>query len=93
MLKQTHAAVTRRARGIDLVSPEDLRKACDLFESKNLPVRLESFSSGVLVIRSAESSSTSEAAAISELMGSHAQTGMDASEIAQVRPLIDRHIL
>ncbi|KAG9302381.1 hypothetical protein G9A89_011431 [Geosiphon pyriformis] len=36
-----------RARGVALISPEDLYKACSLFEKLNLPMRLRKFESGL----------------------------------------------
>lgn len=41
-----------RARGTSLISPEDLHRACLLFEKLNLPVKLRRFDSGVLVVQS-----------------------------------------
>lgn len=43
-----------RARGSDLVSPDDLFKACELLDPMGLGVRLKRFRSGVLVVRLAE---------------------------------------
>lgn len=40
-----------RARGTSLISPEDLHRACLLFEKLNLPVKLRRFDSGVLVVQ------------------------------------------
>ncbi|XP_028397949.1 vacuolar protein-sorting-associated protein 36-like [Dendronephthya gigantea] len=45
-----------RARGMELVSPEDLVNASRQFESLKLPLRLRSFDSGVLVIQSSNHS-------------------------------------
>lgn len=39
-----------RARGIDMVSPGDMRKACEMFASQGLGIRMETFGSGVVVI-------------------------------------------
>ncbi|KAH7826830.1 Vacuolar protein sorting 36B (Vps36B) [Monocercomonoides exilis] len=39
-----------RARGIDLIPPEDLLKACQQFESLNLGLRLSKIKTGVFVI-------------------------------------------
>ncbi|XP_070553424.1 vacuolar protein-sorting-associated protein 36-like [Ptychodera flava] len=39
-----------RARGMELLSPDDLVEACKLFESLKLPLRLRTFTSGVKVI-------------------------------------------
>lgn len=41
-----------RARGMELVSPDDIVNAASLFESLRLPHRLRKFDSGVLVIQS-----------------------------------------
>lgn len=43
-----------RARGTDLVSPDDLYKACELLDTLKLQVRLKKFPSGVLVVRLAD---------------------------------------
>ncbi|XP_071087991.1 vacuolar protein-sorting-associated protein 36-like [Haliotis cracherodii] len=41
-----------RARGMELLSPEDLLHACELMELLKLPVRLRTFDSGVMVLQS-----------------------------------------
>jgi ESCRT-II complex subunit VPS36 len=41
-----------RARGFDLVSPDDVVNSCRMFESLRLPMRLRQFDSGVLVVQS-----------------------------------------
>lgn len=40
-----------RARGTELISPEDLYRACVLLETLGLPLRLRKFDSGVMVIQ------------------------------------------
>ncbi|VDP87139.1 unnamed protein product [Echinostoma caproni] len=40
-----------RARGMQLVSPEDLLRACCLLEREHLPIRLKRFPSGLLVLQ------------------------------------------
>lgn len=40
-----------RARGLELLSPEDLMNACGMFESMKLPVRMKTYESGVSVIQ------------------------------------------
>ncbi|KAK3100607.1 hypothetical protein FSP39_022507 [Pinctada imbricata] len=40
-----------RARGMELLSPEDLLNACEMFEILRLPVRLKTFDSGVKVLQ------------------------------------------
>ncbi|CAO2611622.1 Vacuolar protein-sorting-associated protein 36 [Lemmus lemmus] len=42
--------LVNRARGMELLSPEDLVNACKMLESLKLPVRLRVFDSGVMVI-------------------------------------------
>uniref|UniRef100_A0A7M5WY60 Vacuolar protein-sorting-associated protein 36 n=1 Tax=Clytia hemisphaerica TaxID=252671 RepID=A0A7M5WY60_9CNID len=41
-----------RARGMELISPDDVFQAAQILEKMNLPVRLRKFDSGVLVIQS-----------------------------------------
>jgi len=43
--------VFNRARGTELVSPDDLLAACKLLSTLGLPLRLRSFPSGVTVRR------------------------------------------
>ncbi|XP_053312299.1 vacuolar protein-sorting-associated protein 36 [Spea bombifrons] len=42
--------LVNRARGMELLSPEDLVNACKMLESLKLPLRLRIFESGVMVI-------------------------------------------
>ncbi|KAM4684318.1 vacuolar protein-sorting-associated protein 36 isoform 2-T2 [Amazona ochrocephala] len=42
--------LVNRARGLELLSPEDLVNACKMLESLKLPLRLRIFDSGVMVI-------------------------------------------
>ncbi|CAG8607836.1 13163_t:CDS:2 [Ambispora leptoticha] len=42
--------IFNRARGVALISPEDMYKACSLFERLNMPMRLRKFSSGLNVV-------------------------------------------
>ncbi|XP_055493454.1 vacuolar protein-sorting-associated protein 36 [Leucoraja erinacea] len=43
--------LTNRARGMELLSPEDLVNACKMFEDLKLPMRLRVFDSGVMVVQ------------------------------------------
>lgn len=43
--------LVNRARGMELLSPEDLVNACKMFEALKLPLRLRIFDSGVMVIQ------------------------------------------
>lgn len=40
-----------RARGLELLSPEDLLNACRIMDSLNLPIKLHQFDSGVKVLQ------------------------------------------
>lgn len=44
--------VVNRARGVALLSPDDLYKACQEFERLNLPLKIRKFDSGLLVVQS-----------------------------------------
>eukprot|EP00731_Ephydatia_muelleri_P031182 Em0022g696a len=41
-----------RARGLELVSPDDLLNACEMFEALKLPLRMRRFETGVVVVQS-----------------------------------------
>ncbi|XP_018967143.1 vacuolar protein-sorting-associated protein 36 [Cyprinus carpio] len=43
--------LVNRARGMELLSPDDLVNACKMFESLKLPLRLRVFDSGVMVVQ------------------------------------------
>nr|XP_046173835.1 vacuolar protein-sorting-associated protein 36-like [Oncorhynchus gorbuscha] len=43
--------LVNRARGMELLSPEDLVNACKMFESLKQPLRLRIFDSGVMVVQ------------------------------------------
>uniref|UniRef100_A0A672R0C6 Vacuolar protein-sorting-associated protein 36 n=1 Tax=Sinocyclocheilus grahami TaxID=75366 RepID=A0A672R0C6_SINGR len=43
--------LVNRARGMELLSPEDLVNACKMFESLKLPLQLRVFDSGVMVVQ------------------------------------------
>jgi ESCRT-II complex subunit VPS36 len=57
-----------RARGTEMISPEDLTKACKEFERLKLPLRLRKFGSGVTVVVSAAHSDEAVAADLSALV-------------------------
>ncbi|GFR68558.1 vacuolar protein-sorting-associated protein 36 [Elysia marginata] len=61
-----------RARGMELLSPEDLLHACELMEFLGLPVRLRTFDSGVSVLQAQsqnEEEVVSETSAMVEKQG------------------------
>lgn len=45
-------AIFNRARGMNLISPNDLVQACSLFERLKLPFKLKKFESGVVAVQS-----------------------------------------
>ncbi|KAG5518552.1 hypothetical protein PMAC_002948 [Pneumocystis sp. 'macacae'] len=47
-------ALYNRARGVDLISPQDLLKACQCYKTLNLSVQLKRFQSGLLVLQQKE---------------------------------------
>jgi EAP30/Vps36 family len=57
-----------RARGTEMISPDDLMKACAQFERLNLPMRLRTFATGVSVVQSAAHSDESVARDLSALI-------------------------
>ncbi|KAK9474763.1 EAP30/Vps36 family-domain-containing protein [Dipodascopsis tothii] len=57
-------ALYNKARGISLISPTDLQKACALMHRLHLPFRLRRFKSGVLVIQAAFKSNEANAAQV-----------------------------
>ncbi|KAK4887663.1 hypothetical protein RN001_003934 [Aquatica leii] len=57
-----------RARGLELLSPEDLLNACRLMESLELPLNLYRFDSGVIVLQLVTMSPESIAEATAEML-------------------------
>ncbi|XP_031569918.1 vacuolar protein-sorting-associated protein 36-like [Actinia tenebrosa] len=71
-----------RARGMELVSPEDLVNASRQFEALNIPLRLRSFDSGVLVIQSISHSDEEVIKKTKELLDD--KGSLTAEELASV---------
>eukprot|EP00118_Oscarella_pearsei_P005111 m.22919 g.22919 ORF g.22919 m.22919 type:complete len:388 (+) comp28422_c0_seq2:172-1335(+) len=70
-----------RARGMELVAPDDVFNACKMFEPLRLPVRLTKFESGVLVV---QLTSHSESAFVKETGRLVQEKGsMTAEELAR----------
>ncbi|KAH9295024.1 hypothetical protein KI387_038612, partial [Taxus chinensis] len=74
-----------RARGTELISPEDLLQACAIWEKLNVSVILRRFDSGVMVIQSKARSDAEVFARITDLVvkPEALQTGVGASEAAR----------
>jgi ESCRT-II complex subunit VPS36 len=71
-----------RARGTELVSPDDLYKAAGLLEDLHEGMRLRSFSSGVLVIQSSSLDDEEIARRLVALCSATPDEGMLATEVA-----------
>ena len=73
-----------RARGLELVSPEDLLNACKSFPS-SLPLELHTFpKSGVIAIRSTDSETGVKAVkATEEALNAKVEVGLTAEELAR----------
>ncbi|GAQ79510.1 EAP30/Vps36 family protein [Klebsormidium nitens] len=74
-----------RARGTELISPDDLLQACRLWERVNAPVRLRRFESGVLIVQARGHSDEAIFAQLAQLVktpdGTH--FGISASDAAR----------
>ncbi|XP_068659067.1 vacuolar protein sorting-associated protein 36 [Aristolochia californica] len=73
-----------RARGTELISPEDLLQACSIWEKFDVPVTLRKFDSGVMVIQSKAHSDEEVFGRIKTLVLRSAalRTGISASDAA-----------
>lgn len=70
-----------RARGLELVSPDDLVNACSLFETLSLPVRLKRFDTGVLCVVGSSHSETEVVRRVGELV--EQQECLSAQELSR----------
>ncbi|GAB4836195.1 Vacuolar protein-sorting-associated protein 36 [Ancistrocladus abbreviatus] len=73
-----------RARGTELISPDDLLQACSLWEKFDVPVMLRKFESGVMVIQNKSHSDDEVFARIKALVlkSDALRTGVSASDAA-----------
>lgn len=72
-----------RARGLELLSPEDLLNACKVMESLQLPLRLHVFASGVTVLKLATENDENTATEIRQLIDEHGSLSAE-----QLSPLV-----
>jgi len=85
MMTLTDAFVRlNRARGLELVSPEDLLQACKSLKLAQLPMSLHAFPSGVLVLRTSNHDSEEALQSIINLVESHGS--MTPEELSQAAP-------
>ncbi|XP_058211432.1 vacuolar protein sorting-associated protein 36 isoform X2 [Rhododendron vialii] len=76
--------VFNRARGTELISPEDLLQACSLWKNADVPVMLRKFDSGVMVIQNKSYNDEKVLSGIKSLAlkPEALQTGISASDAA-----------
>lgn len=72
-----------RARGLELLSPEDLLNACKIMESLQLPLRLHVFASGVTVLKLATENDENTARETRQLIDEHGSLSAE-----QLSPLV-----
>ncbi|GJU75650.1 vacuolar protein sorting-associated protein 36 [Tanacetum coccineum] len=74
-----------RARGTELISPDDLLRACSLWEKFNVPVMLKKFESGVMVIQNKSHSDEEVFSRIKSLVQKPEalQSGVSATDAAR----------
>ncbi|KAL1505321.1 hypothetical protein ABEB36_004913 [Hypothenemus hampei] len=70
-----------RARGLELLSPEDVLNACKLMEQSGMPLKLYEFNSGVKVLQLRSLDSDSIAEATADLVANN--NSMNAEELSQ----------
>ncbi|KAF2074056.1 hypothetical protein CYY_004625 [Polysphondylium violaceum] len=77
--------IFNRARGIELISPDDLYRACILFESLDLPFRIRKFDSGVLIIQSKDENDELVAIEILEIINNQGPiSAFDLSKLQSI---------
>ncbi|TPX70015.1 hypothetical protein SpCBS45565_g02068 [Spizellomyces sp. 'palustris'] len=72
-----------RARGVALISPQDLRKCCNQFEILQLPYRIRQFDSGLLVVQAATHSDEETARRVH----AHVKGAKDGLKAVDLAPL------
>lgn len=74
-----------RARGMQLISPDDLLRACHLLEREQLPLRLKCFPSGLLTLQLASENESETLKATAELV--QERGSLTADEMARATSL------
>ncbi|XP_060064336.1 vacuolar protein-sorting-associated protein 36-like [Ylistrum balloti] len=72
-----------RARGMELLSPEDMLHACEMLESLRLPIRLKVFDSGVIVLQLQSHDEEQVISDVTDLV--EEKTSLTAEELAQLQ--------
>jgi len=74
-----------RARGTEMISPDDLYRAALLFETLKLPIRLRKFESGTLVVQGLNHSDTEVSKSVGDLIKTHGpQTAFDLAKLKSI---------
>uniref|UniRef100_A0A5K3EHF2 Vacuolar protein-sorting-associated protein 36 n=1 Tax=Mesocestoides corti TaxID=53468 RepID=A0A5K3EHF2_MESCO len=85
-----------RARGVQLIAPEDLLEAAHLMPKLKLPLRLKTFPSGLKVLQLASESEEATLEATCKLVPSDGSRGLTAGELARragIAPVLARERL
>eukprot|EP00270_Netrium_digitus_P015424 TRINITY_DN5402_c0_g2_i2.p1 TRINITY_DN5402_c0_g2~~TRINITY_DN5402_c0_g2_i2.p1 ORF type:complete len:501 (+),score=140.55 TRINITY_DN5402_c0_g2_i2:216-1718(+) len=88
-----------RARGTELISPEDLLQACRIWDTMNVGLMLRQFDSGVIVIQSKSRSDEQMLMRIKQMVRSRAEgkrvgvTAMDAANELGISPALAKEQL
>ncbi|DBB08546.1 TPA: hypothetical protein ACH3X3_008685 [Trebouxia sp. C0006] len=88
-----------RARGTELVSPDDLLQACTCFPQAGVPLRIKEFSTGALAVQSQSHSTEQVCARIGQLVAADEGLGpaVTASDVASALtvplPIASEHLL
>ncbi|KAH8858311.1 Vacuolar protein-sorting-associated protein [Schistosoma japonicum] len=70
-----------RARGMDLISPEDLLRACRYLDKEGLPVRLKGYANGLLVLQLASEDEMETLKSTADLV--EKRTSLSVDELAR----------
>lgn len=102
-LERSHGVMTlpdvyclfNRARGTELVSPDDIIKACALWDKLRVGLRMRRFDSGVLAVQSAAHSDDAMAASLDSLAAASADgiSATDAARALGLTPAVAREHL
>jgi ESCRT-II complex subunit VPS36 len=76
-------ALVNRARGTELISPNDLLEAANLFDDLDLGFRTQQYASGVIVVQPVGLTQEGVEAKLCTLTSKHLQDGVTVSIVAQ----------
>lgn len=85
--------IFNRARGTELVSPDDLVTACGLLKELQIPLKLRRFETGVMVLQSASASDESFVAKVLELLSDNDDFKLNGISAADVSTMLKCSII